>query len=374
MKKILYTLLTILYLTTTVKCFHVDNVGWSSQRKNKTQQDFVMPNFFKQAKPAFGSAYIVTDPLFLLQAAKDVLRCLQSRQAKNDCLIAPVGFESIIPLDNVIKTLEYIVEVIEQDAPKKKFRILDPAFLENNFACVQWNADRNSAQANGITLPNDGSIRLTSYGIWTVSGSEQKTAAYPCGLYKLLDESIGKKYTKHQILEGALEQSENRCKRKALAWVCRQDLEDALMQGTVVVKFPKGSYKILNVHKTNGIVYNRNQKDVWAQERYWFFKDIAPDAFSKKQALDRFTRRKEVVFAGDLCHIGLGKLIAIRHNNPISKKLELRLGILADTGGAFDNNLYQLDLFSGFFENKDALKKHLYSLPSATQACILYKK
>lgn len=365
MKKSICILLVILNLTNASYGFHVDNVSWRPGCNPRVGQDLPVQNFFKATKPTFHGYRIITEPLNLMQAAKDVLYCFQSHHPKND---------SIISQHDVINTLQFIIDVIEQDATTGQFRILDPTFLEKNFCCMQWTADYKNAQKHNITIPRDGRIRLTSYGIWTVKGSDKKTADYPCGLYKLLDESIGKKYTKHQILAGVLEKPQNRKKRKALAWVCRQDLEDALMQGTVVVKFPNGSYKILNVHKTNGIAYNRHQKNTLAQARYWFFKEIASDAQEKKQAIDRFKQRRNVIFAGDLYHIGLGKLIAIRHQNPITKKCEMLLGILADTGGAFDNNLYQLDLFSGLFESRSALTSQLRKLPAATNACILYRK
>ena len=374
MKKYSYILFVLLIFPISCNCFHVDSIGWKPQQKIRTQSDLDVHSFFKQTAPSFQGAVVVTDPLCLMQTAKDVLCCLQSRQALHDKTLDPIGLRSFIPLDQTIATLRFVVDVIEQDIPTQHFRILDPAFLEEHFGGVQWTADRQGAHAHAITLPDDGSIRLTSYGIWAVQGSQRKTKEHDCGIYQLLDESIGKKYTKNQILSGVLERPVNRRKRRALAWVSRQDFEDALMQGTVVVKFPDTSYKILHVHQTNGIAYDRDQKNAFEQERYWFFKDVASGDQAQQQALDRFKQRKEVIFAGDLNHIGLGKLIAVSHINPVTQKHELRLGILADTGGAFDNNLYQLDLFGGFFENKQALKRYLAYLPTATQASILYKK
>jgi hypothetical protein len=58
----------------------------------------------------------------------------------------------------------------------------------------------------------------------------------------------------------------------------------------------------------------------------------------------------------------------------MTKKRELNLGVLADTGGAFVNNIYQLDLFLGMFNNKKALKNQQRNFPNTTQALILYKR
>ncbi len=84
--------------------------------------------------------------------------------------------------------------------------------------------------------------------------------------------------------------------------------------------------------------------------------------------------RKKVIFAGDLTNIGVGKIIAIKHINPTTKKSEIQLGVLADTGGAFTNNLYQLDLFLGMYSDKKQLKKQQQQYPNSTQAYLLYKR
>jgi hypothetical protein len=87
----------------------------------------------------------------------------------------------------------------------------------------------------------------------------------------------------------------------------------------------------------------------------------------------RIKKRKQVVFAGDLHNIGLGKLIAIRYHNPQTEQPEVRLGILADTGGAFKNNLYQLDFFGGLVDSHDVLKATMRQVPDYVSAAVLYK-
>ena len=53
--------------------------------------------------------------------------------------------------------------------------------------------------------------------------------------------------------------------------------------------------------------------------------------------------------------------------------MEIRLGILADTGSAFVNNLYQLDLYCGIFRNRREFDNWRKTLPNVVDAYILVK-
>jgi hypothetical protein len=352
--------------------FHVDNIGGKQRLKQSANGFESVSEFFSEVETSF-DGHIAVDPKCLLQTAKDTLLYLESSKSGREPVTNPTVFKNIVSLHKVKETLRFIISTIQEDEVTGHYRVQDPDFWNKNFGCVQWTADWQDAVKHNVKIPHDGRIRLTTYCIFSIKGSHKKTAKYPCGLYRLLDNSIRKKYTKHQILAGVLEKPENKKKRKALAWVSRQDLEDAIMHGTVVVNFADGAKTILNVDSHNGIAYNRKQKNILAQERYWFFRELKASSKAGSRALDRFKKRKNVVFAGDLYHIGVGKLIALQHINPITKKTELRVGLLADTGGAFKNNLYQLDLFGGVFNNKAELRSHLRALPTATNAFILYK-
>ncbi len=353
--------------------FHVDNDASGNFFRPPSPYHLPVYKFFKDKPLTCSHVQVVTEPLRLLQAAKDALHYFDIHQSGRDHIINPEGFRDILSAYDVKKTLRFVIATIEADKKTGNYRILDPAFIEENFGGIAWNADWQGAARLAVKLPHDGQIRLTSYGIMTAKGSVKKTAQYPCGLYYLQDHSIQYSYTKQQILAGILEKQNNRNKRKALAWVNRQDLEDALMHGTVLVSFSDGSKKILNVDRHNGVPYQRANKNVLSQKRYWFFREIKSSSKRGQQIIQRFNNRKSVIFAGDLYNIGLGKLIAITHQNPQTKRKEMRLGILADTGGAFVNNLYQLDYFGGIFYSKQAMKNHLRTLPSFTRATILYK-
>jgi hypothetical protein len=268
--------------------------------------------------------------------------------------------------NDVVKTLRFIIRLIEEDKESGNYRILDPNFINSKFKVIAWNPCTSSHQK---TL-----IKLTNYVVYNVKGSPIKTAKYNCALYKLIDTSLRTKFTKHQILYGALEKPFFRNKAIPLAWLTRDDFEQALLQGTVLVSFPNKTYKIFMVNSNNNRDYDTSIKDIKKQKRYWFFHETKNPHLSMNDFKTKIQNRKEVVFAGDLDNIGIGKLIAIQHINQLTQKPEIYLGILADTGGAFINNPYQLDFFAGIFNNSSELKKYLKKFPLTTTAYLLCKK
>ena len=76
-----------------------------------------------------------------------------------------------------------------------------------------------------------------------------------------------------------------------------------------------------------------------------------------------------VTFAGDVLNIGLGKIVAIEDRNQ-----NLRIGIIADTGGAFLPNLHQLDFFAGVFPDRATYQEAVQELPEFTPTYFLVKK
>jgi hypothetical protein len=349
--------------------FHIDNPGSKAipAKTNLPVHKFFHDELF------FAQGYTIeTNPLYLLQAAKDTLVYLQTRQKNRSSITNPSTFTDLLSYAKVVETLKFIITTTEQDKKTGRYRLTDPTFLQKNFSCIAWHADRNGAQRNGIKLTNN-NIRLTSYAIFSVKGNHRKTADYPCALYALKNNTIKTQFTKQQILAGILERSAYRNNYKALAWVSRQSLEDALIHGTVLVHFHDGSSKIFQVNKHNNIAYNKKNKNMLTQKRYWFFKELKGSTRLQGNLIDRFKMRKQVIFAGDINHIGIGKVIAITHRNPLTNKKEMCLGILADTGGAFTNNLYQLDLFAGIINGHAQYQHYLKCLPPTTKACVLYK-
>jgi len=385
-----YTGLLILFTGTPLQTFHVDNVQVKQEHAKHSATHLDAQDFFKQATlPSLDHVTVCTDQKRLLHAAQDALHYLDVHNARAQ-ITNPEAFKDVFAVNDVKETLRFIIDTIKEDLEngsqsrassrdarddkKSEFRLQDPDFLKKHFTCLRWKADRESAESHNIPLPDNGKIRLTSYGILEIQGNKKKTANYPCALYALHDDNVRTRFTKQQILAGVFEKAPLKSKVTPLAWLSRQGLEDALMQGTVIVTFTDSSRRMFNVDTHNNIPYDRSQKNVLAQKRYWFFRALKSSNGSFDAMFERMNRRKNVVFAGDLYSIGLGKVIALVHKNPLTNKKEMHIGVLADTGGAFVNNLYQLDLYGGVFKDKNALTYHLKQFPPFTRAMILCKR
>ncbi|MEN8444752.1 MAG: hypothetical protein ABG776_07050, partial [Cyanobacteria bacterium J06555_13] len=63
------------------------------------------------------------------------------------------------------------------------------------------------------------------------------------------------------------------------------------------------------------------------------------------------------------------KIVAIEDRNQ-----NIRIGIIADTGGAFLPNLHQLDFFAGVFPDRPTYQQAVQQLPEYTRAYFLLKK
>ena len=72
--------------------------------------------------------------------------------------------------------------------------------------------------------------------------------------------------------------------------------------------------------------------------------------------------------AGDLYNLGVGRLIALRNADG------LRLVVLADTGGAFQPNLHQLDLYTGFFPSWSEFSKATAAVGDEAEAWLLVRR
>ncbi|MFA6527071.1 MAG: hypothetical protein WCT20_01470 [Candidatus Babeliales bacterium] len=327
---------------------------------------------FKQICTTIDGIKIVTDPAALASVARDTLTYIDVYAKKRPDIIDPCGIRSIISSQQVKQTLQFIVKTFEADQAHGTHLLNDPHFISKHFAIIDWRADAEDARKYNIELPDSGAIRLTNYAIFCVSGSLTKTKEYQCALYRLKNETIRTAYTKQEIVAGALEKPKHRDDVVPLVWVTRDGLEDA--QGMVMIKLAGGTYKFLNIYKNNGFAYDRKLSDVRKQKRYWFFKEQSNARQSALAIGRKFQQRSRVIFSGDIYNIGIGKVVALLYRNNATRQSELRLGILADNGGAFINNLYQLDLFSGIFSGRDEWRKLTADLPCYAHAYILCKR
>lgn len=266
-----------------------------------------------------------------------------------------------ITVSQVLETLDFLCQTYQQDKQLgRDSRLKDSAYLKRHFDFYRWQPDMAQVEqfATGKrllqNLPDD-KILLTKYYVKQAQGSLVATDSMPHALYAVpfdeasltLEQADLKKaeiaryrYTKHQVLTGVLEQKQL---AKPLVYLSRVDLEDALMQGTVKVLLADGSSKIFNVHRNNGHAYDRNIKKE-QQKRYWYFKEVPSVKGYGKDADYKIDIAPKVTVAGDLALFGLGKLVLLNGGG------ESRLSILADTGGAFEQNGYQLDYLSGFYQ------------------------
>ena len=143
-----------------------------------------------------------------------------------------------------------------------------------------------------------------------------------------------------------------------MIWLTEEALHDVLLQGTGVVEVD-GVRRYFNVHRNNGIAYDYaiGKRE---QARYWYFSEV-PSIMGYGETLDsKIAISPQVSFAGNVAELGLGKLFMVTYTS--ENENVSRLGVLSDQGGAFDNNLFQLDLLvDSYYGWQDYYKanKHL---------------
>lgn len=275
-----------------------------------------------------------------------------------------------VTVDDVLKTLDFMIAVLKEDiANRRPTRLQDPNFINSNFKVIKWSAYNPKVK-------NQRQLRITKYAVFIHNGSRKKTAKYNIPIYSLNDKFTADKfytrYTKQDVLAGIYEPGGKEFgKVEPLAYLTRTGLEEALMQGTILIKFPDGKQGYFNVDRSNEIPYVRGLKAT-AQKRYWYFREVN-DIKGYGYNIDaKISIKPGVTFAGDVLNMGLGKVIVIEHNAGGSKQLQM--GVIADTGGAFLPNLYQLDFLAGIFPSQKAFVNYISRLPEYATAYILVKK
>jgi hypothetical protein len=275
-----------------------------------------------------------------------------------------------VTVESVLKTLDFMISTLEEDIKNKTpIRLQDPAFLNANFRAIEW-------QAYNPQKPSERRIRITKYAVFAHPGSYVRTPQYNVAIYALKDtpesDKLRLKYTKQDILTNIFEPGGREYGQvRALAYLTREGLEEALLEGTIKVDFPDGKSGLYNVDRSNEIPYIVGLPRE-RQKRYWYFKFVEHikgygDALENKIPIE-----PRVTFAGDVLNIGLGRIVvteAIQQGKP-----RLRMGVVADTGGAFLPNLHQLDFLAGIFQNKAEFEAYTRTLPEYVKAYILIKK
>ncbi|MBE9208584.1 hypothetical protein IQ244_18995 [Nostoc sp. LEGE 06077] len=275
-----------------------------------------------------------------------------------------------VSVEDVLKTLDFMIVVLKEDiANNRPTRLQDPNFINKNFRVIKWNAynKQNTSQKQ---------LRITKYAVFKHPGSRTKTAKFNTPIYSLKDnaatDKFYTKYTKQDVLSGIYEPGGKEFgKVQPLAYLTRDGLEEALLQGTILINFTDGSQAFFNVDRNNGMSYIRGLKGT-AQKRYWYFKKVDAIKGYGHKIDAKISIKPGVTFAGDVLNIGVGKIVVIE--NTQGGRKNLRMGVIADTGGAFLPNLYQLDFLAGIFQNRQEFNQHIRQLPEYATAYFLVKK
>jgi len=318
------------------------------------------------------------------------------QQFKDDKFAVHKGttFNGDVSLLRVEKTLDFICKTYRDDVrSNQNSRLHNRNFIKRNFDFYRWNPDINTARAiakkstNKIkskmlnNIPND-KIFLTKYYTKLLEASEVKTIQYNQALYALpedekglsleqteenKDEFIRYQYTRQEIIDGAL--VDNKLVNP-LIWLTEEALHDVLLQGTGVVKVGNKT-RYFNVHRNNGIAYDYaiGKRE---QPRYWYFIEVPSIMGYGLKQENKISIKPHVTFAGNVKQLGLGKLFMVsyeRHNENIA-----RIGVLADQGGAFDNNLFQLDMLVDSYKGWQDYHQANKHIPDYTKAWLMLVK
>jgi hypothetical protein len=275
-----------------------------------------------------------------------------------------------VKVADIVKTLDFMVLTLQQDIKAKKpIRLQDPKFLNTNFRSIQWTAFDPMKK-------DEKRVRMTKYAVFTHPGSRTPTKEFSAGLYALKPdtdvEAIRLKYTKQDVLTNIYEpKGKEFGVVEPLAYLDREGLESALMEGTVLIKFTDGTSEFFNVDRNNNIPYIKGLQPT-EQKRYWYFRHVSAIKGYGGSIETKISLKPGVTFAGDVLNIGLGRIVVTE--NSVDGKPKLRMGIIADTGGAFLPNLHQLDFLAGVFGSKEEFAEYTRKLPEYTKAYILVKR
>jgi hypothetical protein len=291
-------------------------------------------------------------------------------QADPDVLRSGLLGAQGITVDDTIKTLDFMITVLREDiAEKRPTRLQDSTFINQNFRVIKWTA-------NNPKKPAQKQVRLTKYAVFIHPGTRTKSSNYSIPIYSLKDDLASDKfytkYSKQDVLSGIYEPGGKEYgKVEPLAYLTRQGLEEALMEGTILINFPDGTSGYFNVDRSNEIPFIKGVNPR-SQKRYWYFRKVDAIKGYGYKIDAKISINPGVTFAGDVLNIGLGRMVVLESGK--GKNKSLRMGTIADTGGAFLPSLYQLDFLSGIFKNKQDFQSFVNQLPEYANAYILVKK
>jgi hypothetical protein len=323
---------------------------------------------FKHDNPDIAKESVFNDEA-LCRVAESTKHYLVQNEKDEYAVHGGEGLGVDISLQRVIETLSFICQVQEEDHHSGSVsRLGDPEFLYEHFDFYLWQADRAMATdiARGSTNKNksekllgipEEKILLTKYYTKLLQGSAVRTDEFSQALYAVPHDEYGMtekeisentsrltrfSYMRSQIINGVLL---NKQLAKPLIWISEDALHDVLLQGTGIIR-EGDRIRYFNVHKNNGIEYNY-LIGMTEQERYWYFSEVDGVLGYGGDLEDKIRLFPQVSLAGDVEQLGLGKLFLVQYESGGASRKHL--AVLADEGGAFKNNLFQLDLLVGSF-------------------------
>lgn len=359
-------------------------------------------NFSLETAPVLGK---ITDfnASELCKVAENTNRYLTQQKDDNFAVHAGTVFNNKLEvnLTRIKKTLAFICTTYREDVrAQRQSRLHDQAFLTKNFDFIRWLPDKKTA--NQIAQKSNNEVKkrllnnipeqqlfLTKYYTKSLTGSAVKTPQYNQALYALpYDEQLltlaqadvqksaltRYKYTRQQVISGVLLKNNL---AKPLIWLTEEALHDVLLQGTGVLEVD-GKIRYFNVHRNNDIAYNYSLGKR-EQARYWYFAEVPAIMGYGKTLATKIPITPQVTLAGNVAELGLGKLImvsyAVADDKQTTKKQSIsRMAILADQGGAFDNNLFQLDLLVDSYHGWQDYYQANKHLPDYANAWIMLVK
>ena len=306
---------------------------------------------------------VVNDPVAVAAVAADTLRLIDE--------VVPGTFA---PGKQIPGLTSELVRATLQRISASASRLSDPAFLETCFTALRWTPDSDKW---------GGKIRLTRYLVYSVEGSDSPTPTHDFALYAVPNDETGLsleaaqlsrdrldrfRYTRQDIAGGVFRaggRAEGRA--KPLVWLTHNDHEQAILQGTTAVKSESGT-RLFNVDRDNGFAYDRAETDTTKQRRTWYFRETDAVRGAGESGTTKVALQPGAAVAGDLENIGLGTVVALEAADG------LHVAVVADTGGAFQPNLHQLDLYTGIFPSRSAFEAATGKVGDTATAYVLLAK
>jgi len=358
------TLATLKQETKPIPSFYSVVDEWKKYKYSVNGSQILAPGNLPKTQVNFNQADLLTVLLNTRKYFQDYTQT-DANITRNGLLVTQG-----VTTQDILKTLDFMIDVLQEDIKNHRpSRLQNTDFINTNFRVIKWSA---------YHPPNyrERQLKITKYAVFIHSGSHQKTLKYNIPIYSLSNSdknaNFYTKYTKQDVLSGIYERGGKEYGRVTpLAYLTRNGLEAALIEGTVLVKFTDGSKAFFNVDKNNQMSYIPGL-EAKAQKRYWYFKQVEAIKGYGYNIDAKISIQPGVTFAGDILNIGLGRVIVLEHNQAGHEHLQM--GVIADTGGAFLPNLAQLDFLAGIFQSAADFDRYTQKLPTYANAYILVKK